>query len=432
MNTQVENMENSQIKITVDVDKEQVAKAVGEAYESMKKDFNVPGFRKGKIPRVAIEKMYGKEVFYNKAADILINNTLFKAVDENNIEMAAQVRSKDLEVLNMDENGMKYTALITVKPDITLGDYKNLPIEMEKAEILDDEIEDFIKREAQKNAREITIEDRSILPQDKVTIDFEGFVDDKPFEGGKGTDYELVVGSKTFIDNFEDQLIGKSIGENFDVNVTFPSEYPQKDLAGKPALFKVGIKGIKVSEIPEINDDFAADVSEFETLNEYKDDIRAKLLKDKETSNKSMAEQKAIENAVNNAGIKVPEAMTEDQINRNLRNFETRIRQQGISLDQYMQFTGQTMASLREALRKEAEDQIATRLVLEKIAELENIEVSDEDVDEELQQIANMYHMPFEDLKKSFKDYEKDSLVADIKLQKAAKVITDSAEILIK
>lgn len=432
MNTQIEVMENSQVKLTVEVDKAQVAKAVGEAYEAMKKEFNVQGFRKGKIPRAVIEKMYGKEVFYNKAADILINETLFKAVDENNVEMAAQVRSNDLAVVRMNEDGMQYTAMITVKPEVNLGEYKNLKVEVDKAEVTEDEINQAIQAEANKNAREITVEDRSIMPQDKVTIDFEGFIDEKPFEGGKGEDYDLVIGSKTFIDNFEDQLIGKNIGETVDVHVTFPSEYPQKDLANKKAHFKVGIKGIKISEVPEINDDFAADVSEFDTLSEYKEDIKSKLLKDKETMNKSTAEQKAIENAVNNAGIKVPEAMIDEQIERNIRNFESRMRSQGINLAQYLQFTGQTIEGLKEVFSKEAEDQIATRLVLEKIAELENITVSEEDIDEEVKQIAEMYRMPFEELNKSFREHERKSLEADLKIQKAAKVITDSAEILIK
>lgn len=432
MNAQVEVMEKSQVKLTVEIDGAQVAKAVDAAYESMKKDFNVQGFRKGKVPRAMIEKMYGVEVFYNKAADILIDETLFEAIEANKVEIAARIRPNELEVTEMNKDGMKYTAIITVKPEVTLGDYKNLKVESEKVEVTDEEVDAAVNAEAAKNAREITVEDRAVMPQDKVTIDFEGFIDGEAFQGGKGTDYDLVIGSKSFIDNFEDQLIGKNIGEEVEVNVTFPAEYHQKELAGKPAMFKVAIKAIKVSEVPEINDDFAADVSEFDTLAEYKTDLKAKLLKDKEVNNKNVAEGQAVENAVANATIEVPEAMVEEQVDRNIKQFENRMKSQGLELAQYLQFTGQDMDAFKENFKKDAEHQIKSRLVLEKIAEVEAITVTDEDIDEELQQIAAMYRMPFEELKKSFANYEKDALTADIKVQKAAKVITESAEVVVK
>lgn len=432
MNTQVEVMENSQVKLTVEVDGAQVTKAVDKAYEAMKKDFNIQGFRKGKVPRAMIEKMYGVEVFYNKAADILIDETLFEAIEEHKIAIAARIRPNELEVTEMNKDGMKYTAMITVKPEVTLGDYKNLKVEAEKVEVTDEEVEEAVQKEANKNAREIAVEDRAVMPQDKVTIDFEGFVDGEAFEGGKGVDYDLVIGSKSFIDNFEDQLIGKNIGEEVEVNVTFPAEYHVATLASKPALFKVMIKGIKVNELPEINDDFAADVSEFDTLAEYKEDLKAKLLKDKEVNSKNIADQQAVEDAVANANIVVPEAMVEEQVERNVKNFENRMRAQGLELAQYLQFTGQDMEAFKANFAKDAEHQIKSRLVLEKIAEVENITVSDEEIDEELKQIAEMYRMPFEELKKSFGAYEKDSLTADLKVQKAAKVITESAEVVTK
>lgn len=432
MNTQVEVMENSQVKLTVEVDGAQVAKAVDKAYEAMKKDFNIQGFRKGKVPRAMIEKMYGVEVFYNKAADILIDETLFEAIEEHKIAIAARIRPNELEVTEMNKDGMKYTAMITVKPEVTLGDYKNLKVEAEKVEVTEEEVDEALQKEASKNAREITVEDRAVMPQDKVTIDFEGFVDGEAFEGGKGVDYDLVIGSKSFIDNFEDQLIGKNIGEEVEVNVTFPAEYHVATLASKPALFKVMIKGIKVNELPEINDDFAADVSEFDTLTEYKEDLKAKLLKDKEANSKNIADQQAVENAIANANIVVPEAMVEEQVERNVKNFESRMRAQGLELAQYLQFTGQDMEAFKANFAKDAEHQIKSRLVLEKIAEVENITVSDEEIDEELKQIAEMYRMPFEELKKSFGAYEKDSLTADLKVQKAAKVITESAEVVTK
>ena len=432
MNAQVEVMENSQVKLTVEIDGAQVAKAVDAAYESMKKDFNIQGFRKGRVPRAMIEKMYGVEVFYNKAADILIDETLFEAIEANNVQIAARIRPNELEVTEMNKDGMKYTAIITVKPEVTLGDYKNLKVEADKVEVTDEEVDEAVNAEATKNAREITVEDRAVMPQDKVTIDFEGFIDGEAFQGGKGTDYDLVIGSKSFIDNFEDQLIGKNIGEEVEVNVTFPTEYHSKELAGKPAMFKVAIKGIKVSEVPEINDDFAADISEFDTLAEYKEDLKAKLLKDKEASSKNVADGQAVENAVANATIEVPEAMVEEQVERNIKNFENRMKAQGLELAQYLQFTGQDMEAFKANFKEDAAHQIKSRLVLEKIAEVENITVSDEEIDAELKQIADMYRMPFEELKKSFGGYEKESLAADLKVQKAAKVITDSAEVVVK
>ena len=377
MNAQVEVMENSQVKLTVEVEGAQVAKAVDKAYEVMKKDFNIQGFRKGRVPRAMIEKMYGVEVFYNKAADILIDETLFEAIEANKIEISARIRPNELEVTEMNKDGMKYTAIITVKPEVTLGDYKNLKVEAEKVEVTEEEVNEAVQKEAAKNAREITVEDRAVMPQDKVTIDFEGFVDGEAFEGGKGVDYDLVIGSKSFIDNFEDQLIGKNIGEEVEVNVTFPAEYHVSDLANKPALFKVVIKAIKVNELPEINDDFAADVSEFETLAEYKEDLKAKLLKDKEVNSKNIADQQAVENAVANATITVPEAMVEEQVERNVKNFENRMRAQGLELAQYLQFTGQDMDAFKANFAKDAEHQIKSRLVLEKVAEVENITVSD-------------------------------------------------------
>lgn len=428
MNTQLETMEKSQVKLTVEVEGAKVASAIDKAYEVMKKDFNIQGFRKGKVPRAMIEKMYGVEVFFNKAADFLIDETLFAAIEENKLDIAARIRPNELEVTEMTKEGMKYTAIITVKPEVTLGDYKNLKVEVEKAEVTEEEVNEAINKEAQKNAREITVEDRAVMPQDKVTIDFEGFVDGNAFEGGKGTDYDLVIGSKSFIDNFEDQLIGKNIGEEVEVNVTFPAEYHVAELAGKPALFKVAIKAIKVNELPEINDDFAADISEFETLAEYKEDLKAKLLKDKEANNKNIFEQQAVENAVANATLEVPSAMVEEQVDKNVKNFSNRMASQGLQLEQYLQFTGQSMEAFKENFAKDAEHQIKSRLVLEKIAEVEGITVSEEDIDEELKTIAAMYQMPYEELKKSFANYEQEALTADIKVQKAAKVITESAE----
>lgn len=429
MNTQVEKMEKSQVKLSVEVNGEKVTQAIDKAYQEMKKDFNVQGFRKGKVPRAMVEKMYGIEVFFNKAADILIDETLWDAIDENKIEIAARIRPNELEVNDMTKESIKYTAIVTVKPEIELGEYKEVAVEVDKTEVTEEQVDVMVKSEAEKNAREITVTDRNVEPNDKVTIDFEGFVDGVPFEGGKATDYEIVIGSKSFIDTFEDQLIGQSIGEEIEVNVTFPEEYHSKELAGKAAMFKVTVKSIVVKELPEINDEFASDISEFDTLAEYKEDIKAKLLKQKETNKTSQIEQKAIEAAVKNAKIEVPDAMIEEQVERNVKAFASRMQAQGLQLEQYLQFTGQTIDSFKENFKQDAASQISSRLVLEKIAEAENITVSDEELDEELKSIAEQYKMPYEELKKSFAEYEKDTLAADVKVQKAVKLVVDSAKV---
>lgn len=432
MNTKVETLENNQVLLTVEVEANAVELAVKDAYNHMKKDFSVPGFRKGKVPRHMIEKMYGPEVFYNKAADILIDNTLGNAIEENNIDIAARLREGELQVVTLTKDGMTYTAQITIKPEITLGEYKNLTVEVEKTSVNDEEINLSLQQEAEKNARELTVTDRAVAPQDKVTIDFEGFVDGVAFEGGKGEDYDLVIGSRSFIDNFEDQLIGKNIGEEVDVNVTFPTEYHAASLAGKPATFKVKIKGITVKELPAIDDDFAADVSEFETLEEYKSSIRTKLEAQKEAQKKVEIENKAIDQAVENANFEVPEAMIEDQTDNNLRDFSNRMRQQGLELEQYLGFIGQDLAAFKENFKKDATKQIKTRLVLESIAKAEDFVVTEEEIDAEINKIAEHYGMQQEQLKSSFVGHEKDMLIQDIKLQKAVEMVTTSAKVIEK
>lgn len=432
MNTEVKALENSIVSLTVEVGAAEVTKAIDKAYNEMKKDFNMPGFRKGKVPKAMVEKMYGPEVFFNKAADILIDETLGKAVEENKIEMAARLRQGDVEVTEMSKEGMKYIANITVKPEVELGEYKNLQVEVEKVEVSDEDVDMEIAKEAEKNAREITVTDRSVEPQDKVIIDFEGFVDGEAFEGGKGTDYALVIGSKSFIEGFEDQLIGKNIGEEVEVNVTFPAEYHAEELAGKPAMFKVTVKEIKVKELPEINDEFAADVSEFETLADYKADIKARLLTQKEAGQKAEIENQSIEKAVENAKLEVPVAMIEDQVDRSIKEFEMRMRQQGLELAQYLQFTGMDMEKFRENFQKDAQFQLRSRAVLEKIVEVEGITVSEEELTAEIEKLAARYNMNVEELNKSFGGYEKEMLSSDLKVQKAAEMITSTANVVTK
>lgn len=432
MNTQVKELENSMVALTVEVGADVVTGAINKAYNEMKKDFNMPGFRKGKVPKAMIEKMYGAEVFFNKAADIIIDETLGKAVEENKINMAARLRQGDLEVVEMTKEGMKYVANVTVRPTVELGEYKNLEVEIEKAEVTDEEIDMAVNAEAEKNSREVTVTDRTVQPQDKVSINFEGFVDGVAFEGGKGENYSLVIGSKTFIDGFEDQLIGAEIGKEVEVNVTFPTEYHAENLAGKPALFKVTVNEIKVKELPEINDDFAADVSEFETLADYKADIKARLTSQKEANFKAEVENQAIQKAVDNAQLTVPNNMIEDQVDRSIKEFEMRMRSQGLELSQYLQFTGMDMDKFRENFRKDAEFQLRSREVLEKIVEVENITVTEEEITAEIAKLAERYKMDVEELTKSFGGYEKEMLSSDLRVQKAAELITSTAKVTTK
>ncbi|MEG0012850.1 MAG: trigger factor [Cellulosilyticaceae bacterium] len=432
MNTQVEVLENSQVGLTVEVGEAVVSAAISKAYNEMKKDFNVPGFRKGKVPRAMIEKMYGVEIFFNKAADFVIDETLGNAIDENNINIAARIRPGELEVVDMTKTSMKYVAKVTVKPEVVLGEYKNLEVEVAPVAVTDEEVDAAIAVEAEKNSREITVTDRAVEPQDKVTIDFEGFVDGEAFEGGKGEDYALVIGSKSFIEGFEDQLIGKNTGEEVEVNVTFPAEYQAENLAGKPAMFKVTVKDIQSKELPEINDDFAADVSEFETLAEYKADQKAKLVAQKEASQKAEVENNAIDQAVANANVVVPEAMIEEQVDRNVKEFGMRMGQQGLQLEQYLQFTGLTMEAFRENFKKDAEAQISSRLVLEKVMEVENIEISEEEVNAEIEKMAARYKMKVEELQKSIGAGEREMLSSDLRVQKAADLVAQTAKVVEK
>ncbi|MGL4363404.1 MAG: trigger factor [Cellulosilyticaceae bacterium] len=429
MNTQVKKIENSQIEVTVEVGQEVIKGAINKAFNMMKKDFNIPGFRKGKVTRAVVEKMYGVEIFFNKAADIIIDETLEAAVKENNIEMAARLREGELNITEFTTEKMIYVAKVTVKPEVTLGDYKNLEVEVDKPNVTEEEILEELNGEAKKNAREISVVDRAVMPQDKVVIDFVGYVDGEAFPGGEGQGFELVIGSKSFIDNFEDQLIGKNIGEEVEVNVTFPEEYHAPELAGKPAMFKVTIKEIKSEELPEINDDFAADISEFTTLAEYKDSIKAKLQTQKETAAKNEVENQAIQKAIDNATLEIPAAMIEDQTDRSVRDFEMRMKQQGLEIGQYLQYTGQNMDAFRENFKKDAEFQLRSRAVLEKVVEVEGITATEEAVQEELQKLAERYKMELEELKKSFGAYERTMLEADLKVQQAAKLIVDSAKV---
>lgn len=431
MNTKVEVLENSLVKLTVEVPEAKFEEGLQKAYHKMKGQISMQGFRKGKAPRALIEKSYGREIFYDDAINFVVPDVLDQAIEENNIDIAARVDfNNNFEIISIEKGKpFIFEVSVTVKPEVELGDYKGVEVKVAPAEVTEDEILGQITAEQEKNAREITITDRAVEPQDKVTIDFEGFIDGEPFEGGKAEDHEIVIGSKSFIGNFEDQLIGKKIGEDVEVNVDFPEDYQAEELAGKPAMFKVAIKAINIKELPELDDDFAADVSDFDTLDEYKADLKAKLLEQKESARTAEVENEVVKKVTENATVDVPEAMINEQADRNINDFARRMGGQGLDIDTYLQYIGQTMQEFRETFMKDAGTQLKSRLVLEAITKAENMTVTDEEVDAEIASMAERFNMSLEDVKKAIGENETDMMKEDIKVSKAVKLVVDSATV---
>ena len=425
MNTEVKALENSIVSLTVEVGADVVAAAVTKAYNEMKKDFNMPGFRKGKVPKAMIEKMYGAGIFYEDAANALIPEAYSKALDECGETIVSQ---PSIDVVQLEKGKpFIFTAEVALKPEVTLGEYKGLEVPKGELEVTDEEIAGELKREQENNSRTIDVDDRAVADGDKVTLDFEGFVDGEAFEGGKGTDYPLTIGSGAFIPGFEEQLVGAEIGKEMEVNVTFPEDYQAKDLAGKPAVFKCTVKKIEVKELPELDDEFAKDVSEFDTLDEYKADIKKNLEEKKADAAKQAKEDAAVEAAIANAAMEIPDAMIDSQVNQMIDDFARRIQSQGLTMEQYMQFTGTTPATLHEQMKPQALKRIQSRLVLEKIAEAEDIQISDEKLDEEISKMAEMYKMEVEKLKEVLGDAEKEQMKKDMAVQEAVTLITEAA-----
>ena len=426
MSVQVENLEKNMAKLTIEVAAEELEKAIQGAYLKQKNQINMPGFRKGKAPRKMIEKMYGAGIFYEDAANALIPEAYAKASEESGLEIVSQ---PSIDVVQL-ESGKPFifTAEVAVKPEVTLGEYKGLEVPAGDLEVTDEDIEAELKREQERNSRIVDVDDRAVESDDTIRLDFEGFVDGEAFAGGKGNDYPLAIGSNSFIPGFEDQLIGAKIGEDVEVNVTFPEDYQAEELAGKPAVFKCKVNKIEMKELPALDDDFAKDVSEFDTLEEYKADIKANLEKKKAEDAKRAKEDAVVEKAAENAQMEIPDAMIDTQVEQMVNDFARRMQAQGLSMEQYVQITGTTPQMMKDQMKPQAVKRIQSRLVLEKIAEVENIQISDEKLDEEIAKMAEMYKMEADKLKEMMGDYEKEQMKKDIAVQEAVTLIADAAK----
>ena len=427
MSVQVEKLEKNMAKLTVEVSAEDFKAAIKKAFNKNKNRFAIPGFRKGKAPQAMIEKMYGEGVFYEDAADEAINASYAEAMKESGLDIVSRPEVT-IEKIGKDEPFV-YSALVAVKPEVTLGQYKGVEVEKADASVSAEDVEAELKKVQEQNARLLTVEDRGVEDGDQTVIDFEGFVDGKGFEGGKAEDYPLTIGSHSFIDTFEEQLIGKKIGEECEVNVTFPTEYHAADLAGKPATFKVTVKEIKVKELPELNDEFASEVSEFDTLDEYKKDVEKKLAEKKEIEANSKNEDAVVAKVVENATMEIPDKMIDAQAENMFQDMARRMQSQGLSLDMYLKYTGMTVEQMKEQARPDAEKRIRTRLVLEAVAKAENIQISDEKVDEEVAKMAEAYKMEVEKLKSYMSESDVKQMKEDLAVQQAVDLLVAEAKL---
>ena len=426
MSLQVERLEHNMAKLTIEVPAEEVEKALQAAYLKERGKISLPGFRKGRVPRQMIEKMYGPEVFYDEAANRMISEAYAKAYDECELELVSQPK---IEITQL-EKGKEFifTAEVAVKPEVKLGEYKGLKVDKVSTRVTQKEVDEEIDKERERNARTIDVTDRAVQDKDQITLDFEGFVDGVAFEGGKASDYPLTIGSGAFIPGFEDQLIGANIDEEKEINVTFPEEYQAKELAGKAAVFKYTVHSIKAKELPELDDEFVSDVSEkSETVDAYKAEVKAKIKERKENEGKQKREDQSVEQAVANAEMDIPEAMISFQSRQMVDDFARRIMQQGMTMEQYFQFTGLSEEKMMEEFKPEAEKRIRTRLTLEAIVAAENIEVSEERLDEELQKMADSYKMEVDKLKEYMGENEKKQMKEDIAIQEAVTLIANAA-----
>ncbi|MGN0414318.1 MAG: trigger factor [Agathobacter sp.] len=426
MSVQVENLEKNMAKLTIEVPAEELEKAIEAAYRRQKNKISIPGFRKGKVPRAMVEKMYGAGVFYEDAANTLMQQNYPSAVDESGIDIVSR---PTVDIVQIEQGKpFIFTAEVAVKPEVTLGKYMGVTVTKADTSVSDEEVEEALEKERNNNARTITVTDRPVAEGDTAVIDFEGFVDGEPFEGGKGENHPLEIGSHTFIDNFEEQLVGKNAGDDVEVNVTFPEQYQAAELAGKPAVFKVKINEIKTRELPELDDEFAKDVSEFDTLAEYKDSVKKNLEEQKKNEARRTQEDEAIQKIIDKSKMDIPEAMIDTQCESMIEEFAQRIAQSGLTMEQYLQFSGTTIEGMKEQVRPEALTRIQSSLVLEQIAKEENIEVTDEDIDAEIEKMAKSYGMEADKLKEYMGDAQKDSMKKELALSKAADLIMENAK----
>ena len=426
MSLQVEKLEKNMAKLTIEVSVEDLDKAMQNAYQKAKGRIAIPGFRKGKAPRKMIEQMYGKGIFLEDAANALIPQEYSKALGECELEIVSQPQ---IDVTQLEPGKpFIFTAEVAVKPEVTLGEFKGVEVPKSEVVVTDEEVDAEIKKEQDKNSRTITVEDRAAETGDTLTIDFEGFVDGAAFDGGKGEDYALTLGSNTFIPGFEDQLVGAEAGAHVEVNVTFPEEYQAKELAGKAAVFQCDVKKIEAKELPELDDEFAQEVSEFDTFAEYKEDVKKNLTSRKEAEALRAKEDAVIDKIIENAEMEIPDAMVDTQSRQMMDDYARRLQSQGLSIQQYFQFTGLSESKMLEEMKPQALKRIQTRLVLEKIAEVEDIQISDEEVNEEIAKMAEMYKMEADKLKEVIGDAELAQMKKDMAVQKAVTLVAEAAK----
>lgn len=425
MSLQVEKLEGNMAKLTIEASAEEFEAAVEKAYQKNKNKLSVPGFRKGKVPRKMIEQMYGKEIFFEDAANFVIPSAYAKAVDECTEEIVSQ---PTIDVVQIEAGKpFIFTAEVALKPEVTLGKYKGVEVEKADTTVTEEEVNAAIDKERESNARTISIEDRPVKDGDMTVLDFEGFVDGVAFEGGKGENYPLTIGSNTFIPGFEEQLIGAELNKETEVNVTFPEDYQAAELAGKPAVFKCTIKEIKEKQLPELDDEFASEVSEFDTLAEYKEDVKKNLTEKKEAEAKNAKEDKVVDAIIEDAKMDIPEAMIATQQRQMADDFAQRIQMQGISIDQYFQFTGLTREAFLEQMKPQAEKRIKSRLVLEAVAKAENMEASEEEYKAEIKRMAEAYQMEEDKLTEMIGSFEEKSIKEDLCIKKAVDFVVENA-----
>lgn len=425
MSLQVEKLEKNMAKLTIEVPAEEVENALQRAYQKQKSKINIPGFRKGKVPRQIVEKMYGAAVFYEDAANDMIPTAYDAAVAECDLEIVSQ---PEIEVVQIEKGkAFIFTAEVAIKPEVTLGAYKGVEVPKSDVEVTEDDVMAEIDKEREQNARIIAVEDRAVEDGDMTVIDFEGFINGEAFEGGKGEDYPLTIGSHSFIDTFEQQLIGKNIGEEVEVNVTFPEEYHVEELKGKPALFKVTVKEIKKKELPELDNEFVEDVSEFETVEEYKESVRKNLEEKKLNEAKAAKEDAAIEKVIEGAQMDIPEPMIDLQVRQMAEDFSRRLSSQGISVEQYFKYTGMTAEMLVEQMKPQAVKRIQSRLVLEAVAKAEDIQVSEEELEKEITEMAEAYRMEVDKMKDLLSEKDKENMKSDVAVAKAATLVAEAA-----